>query len=29
MMVISWIMIIVWGETVLRWLGYTLNGVFF
>lgn len=29
MMVISWLMIIVWGETVLRWLGYTLNGVFF
>ena len=28
MMVISWIMIIVWGETVLRWLGYT-NGLFF
>ncbi len=29
MMVISWIMIIIWGETVLRWLGYTTNGVFF
>lgn len=28
MMCISWIMIIVWGETVLRWLGYT-NGLFF
>lgn len=28
MMFISWLMIIVWGETVLRWLGYT-NGVFF
>ncbi|MCK9302556.1 MAG: DASS family sodium-coupled anion symporter [Bacteroidales bacterium] len=28
MMVISWIMIIIWGETVLRWLGYT-NGIFF
>jgi len=28
MMVISWFMIILWGETVLRWLGYT-NGVFF
>ncbi|MGN1375106.1 MAG: SLC13 family permease [Prevotella sp.] len=27
MMFISWIMIIVWGETVLRWFGYT-NGVF-
>lgn len=27
MMVISWVMIIVWGETVLKWLGYT-NGVF-
>jgi solute carrier family 13 (sodium-dependent dicarboxylate transporter), member 2/3/5 len=29
MMVISWIMIIVWGETMLRYLGYTANGVFF
>ncbi len=29
MMVISWFMIIIWGETVLRWLGYTANGVFF
>ncbi|MBR5685235.1 MAG: DASS family sodium-coupled anion symporter [Muribaculaceae bacterium] len=28
MMFISWLMIIVWGETVLRWFGYT-NGVFF
>jgi len=28
MMVISWLMIIVWGETALKWLGYT-NGVFF
>lgn len=28
MMIISWGMIILWGETVLRWLGYT-NGVFF
>ena len=28
MMVISWGMIILWGETVLRWLGYT-NGVFY
>lgn len=28
MMVISWVMIIVWGETVLRWLGYT-EGLFF
>lgn len=27
MMLISWAMIIVWGETVLKWLGYT-NGVF-
>lgn len=27
MMVISWLMIVVWGETVLKWLGYT-NGVF-
>jgi anion transporter len=29
MMVISWIMIIVWGETVLRYLGYTVQGVFY
>ncbi len=29
MMVISWFMIIVWGETVLRWMGYTSSGVFF
>ncbi len=29
MMIISWIMIIIWGETVLRFLGYTPNGVFF
>lgn len=28
MMVISWVLIMVWGETVLRWLGYT-NGLFF
>lgn len=28
MMFISWLMIILWGETVLRWFGYT-NGVFF
>ncbi|MDL2319868.1 DASS family sodium-coupled anion symporter [Alistipes sp. OttesenSCG-928-B03] len=28
MMVIAYVMILVWGETVLRWLGYT-NGVFF
>jgi di/tricarboxylate transporter len=28
MMVISWFMIIIWGETLLRWLGYTVNGVF-
>lgn len=27
MMIIAWIMIIIWGETVLRWLGYT-NGLF-
>ncbi|MBP9744026.1 MAG: anion permease, partial [Saprospiraceae bacterium] len=27
MMVISWIMIIIWGETLLRYLGYTQNGV--
>ncbi len=29
MMVISWVMIIVWGETMLHWLGHTPNGVFF
>ncbi len=28
MMGISWLVIILWGETVLRWLGYT-NGLFF
>lgn len=28
MMVISWVLIMVWGETVLKWLGYT-NGLFF
>lgn len=28
MMVIAWIFIVLWGETVLRWLGYT-QGVFF
>ena len=28
MMLISWAMIIVWGETVLHWLGYT-EGLFF
>lgn len=27
MMFIAWIMIIIWGETVLQWLGYT-NGLF-
>jgi solute carrier family 13 (sodium-dependent dicarboxylate transporter), member 2/3/5 len=29
MMVISWVMIIIWGMTVLRYLGYTRYGVFF
>lgn len=29
MMVITYGMIMVWGDTVLRWLGYTVNGVFF
>ena len=29
MMVVTWIMIIVWGETILRFLCYTSNGVFF
>lgn len=28
MMFISWLIIILWGQTVLKWLGYT-NGVFF
>ena len=28
MMFISWLMILLWGETVLRWFGYT-NGVIF
>jgi anion transporter len=28
MMMIAWVMIILWGETVLKWLGYT-NGLFF
>lgn len=28
MMLIGWAMIILWGETVLRWLGYT-EGLFF
>jgi len=28
MLVIGWIMVIFWGETWLRWLGYTPNGVF-
>ena len=28
MMFISWLMILLWGDTVLRWFGYT-NGVFF
>ena len=28
MMAISWVMILIWGETVLRWYGYT-GGVFF
>jgi len=29
MMIISWVLLFVWGETVLRWLGYTPNGIFF
>lgn len=29
MVIISWFVIIIWGETVLHWLGYTPNGVFF
>ena len=28
MMLIGWVVIILWGETVLRWLGYT-EGLFF
>jgi len=28
MMVISWLLLFVWGETVLRWLGFTPNGIF-
>jgi len=28
MLIIGWIMVIFWGETWLRWLGYTPNGVF-
>lgn len=28
MMFISWLMVLLWGDTVLRWYGYT-NGVFF
>ncbi|MDL2322442.1 DASS family sodium-coupled anion symporter [Bacteroidales bacterium OttesenSCG-928-A17] len=28
MMLVAWLFIIIWGETVLRWLGYT-SGVFF
>ncbi len=28
MMLIGWVMIVIWGETVLRWLGYT-EGLFF
>ena len=28
MMLITWVMIIIWGETVLKWLGYT-DGLFF
>ena len=28
MVIISWLLIIIWGETMLHWLGYTPNGVF-
>ena len=28
MMVISWILLFVWGETILRWMGIMPNGVF-
>lgn len=29
MMLIGWVMIMVWGDTVLRWLGHTPDGLFF
>lgn len=29
MMIITWVMIIVWGMTMLRYLGYTAKGVFY
>jgi anion transporter len=29
MMVLTWLLIILWGMTMLRWLGYTPQGVFF
>jgi hypothetical protein len=29
MIMISWLMLFIWGETVLRCLGYTPNGIFF
>ncbi len=29
MMLIGWAMIMVWGDTVLRWLGHTPDGLFF
>jgi len=29
MMVIAWIVLFVWGETVMKWLGYLPNGVFY
>jgi len=29
MMLIAWFLMLVWGETVLKWLGYTPNGLFF
>jgi anion transporter len=28
MMVISWLLLFVWGETVLRWMGFMPNGIF-
>lgn len=28
MLIVGWLLIILWGETWLRWLGYTPNGVF-
>jgi anion transporter len=29
MMLIAWVMLFIWGETVMKWLGYLPNGVFY